>query len=145
MALDPEVTNNARMVRAIKLERLNKKVMQEFASRFKDQDIQNEQWSYVNGGVMVTYSECGHQETMTFNEKGKWLFTISYLEEQELPERTRLLIKSGFKNYQIFGIEAITSPSANVFLAHIQNANSWKILRINGENVEIDQELTKSE
>jgi hypothetical protein len=127
------------------LERLNKRVSKQFALWYKDKDIRDEQWSHVPGGVMVTFRENGLQQMISFNDRGKWLFTISYLDEQQLPEKIRVQIKTGFRSYKIFGVESISGPSATVFLAHIQNGNSWKVIRIHNENIEVQQDFIKSE
>ena len=145
MAPTQDLPNILREARALQLERLNKKVMKQFESIIRGRKIQDERWSYVSGGVMVTFTENGRQQMTIFNDNGKWLFTISYVDEKQLPSRVRDQIKAGFRAYQIFGVEAIAGPNTTVFLAHIQNGKSWKTLRIHNENIQVEQDLSKSE
>jgi len=145
MAPTAELSKGAMQSKATELESLNRKVMKQFALRFNGRNIREEQWSYVSGGVEVTFIENNLPEMASFDDNGKWLFTISYLDEKQVPPKVREQIKSSFRSYRIFGVEAIAGPNTTVFLAHIQNAKSWKTLRIHNDNIVIEQDLAKAQ
>ena len=124
------------------LERINKRAIRQFVSWYKG--IENEKWYQVGNGMIVKFQEKGLENMAAFNTKGHWLFTITYLNESQLPERIRSLIKSDYPDYVISTIESLENSSTSLYIVHMQNESSWKNLRIFEEQMDIIQDYSKN-
>jgi hypothetical protein len=143
ITLQPEETGTVIEARARNLERINKRAIRQFISWYRE--IQDEQWYHVSNGLVVKFHENGLDNMAAFDVKGRWLFTITYLDEKLLSERINYLIKSVFYDYQVTQIELIQSPLAMVYIVHMQNETSWKNVRIQeDEAMDIIQDFNKN-
>ncbi len=124
------------------LERINKRAIRQFVSWYKG--IDNEKWYSVSNGMIVKFQDKGFENMAAFNIKGRWLFTITYLKESQLPERILSLIKSDYPDYAISTIEALENSSTSLYIVHMQNESSWKNLRIFEEQMDVIQDFTKN-
>ena len=68
---------------ASNLERINKRAIRQFVSWYKG--INNEKWYSVSNGMIARFQENGLENMAAFNNKGRWLFTITYLNETSYP------------------------------------------------------------
>jgi hypothetical protein len=124
------------------LDRINKRAIRQFVSWYKG--IENEKWYSVSNGMIVRFQEKGLENMAAYNTKGRWLFTITYLNESQLPERIRDLIKSDYPDYAISTIEALENSSTSLYIVHMQNEYSWKNLRIFEEQMDVIQDFSKN-
>ena len=120
---------------------VNTKAMRDFKKT--SPHIESEKWYSFKDGFAAKFTEDGIQRMVTYNRIGDWLYTISYYEEKQLPEDIRALVKSTYYDYTITVVQEITAHQQTVYLVHMQDANTWKTIRIADEEMSVVEDFNK--
>ena len=78
-----------------------------------------------------------------YDLKGHWRFTISYYDEKKLPDEVRATVKSIYYDYNITRVEEIHVDDIIMYLVHMQDENTWKILKIADREMSIVEDFNK--
>lgn len=101
-------------------------------------DVQDERWYIIKDGFMAKFRRDSTHIRIDYNRNGKWLYTIRYLFEKQLPREVRRLIRSNWLDHQISSAEEVQVDKQFIYLVHIHEGNDWKIIRvIDGEMTEV--------
>ncbi len=102
-------------------------------------------FKYVGDNGYTVRSVLNGNDVMTaFDKKGNLVYSIEYLNADNLAKDIVDIVKDGYGKYYISGMEKITQPGLeNVFIVHLEDAVSIKTLRISEGNSELVQEFTK--
>jgi len=121
---------------------INTKAVRDFKKNYPNAD--GEQWYSFKDGFAVKFKEDGLQHMSTYSRVGNWLYTIIYYEEKKLPENVRAMVKSIYYDYSITMVEEINlHDDQTIYLVHMQDENTWKILKIADREMSIVEDFNK--
>jgi hypothetical protein len=107
--------------------------------------------SYASGnesesskGSIVHSVVDGRATTTAFDKKGKWIYTIEKYSLDNLDKNIIDRVQSVYYNYGVTGIEKIDQRGMNtVYVVHLENAKSIKLVRLTDDDIEVVQDLVK--
>ena len=116
---------------------LNIHATRDFLKRFDNPaDVK---WYKEKDGYIVLCMLDSIKNTIAYNRKGDWVYTIKSYTESKLPREIRAFVKSVYYDYTIIQVEEIVQQVNNepVYQIHMKGENTWKILLVgsNGEMV----------
>jgi hypothetical protein len=120
---------------------VNTKAMRDFKKTYPH--IESEKWFSFKDGFAAKFTEDGIQRMVTYNRIGDWLYTIAYYEEKQLPEDIRALVKSSYYDYTITVVQEITARQQTIYLVHMQDANTWKTVRVADGEMSVVEDFNK--
>jgi hypothetical protein len=94
----------------------------------------------------VIHSVIDGRNTMTaYNKKGKWIYTIQQYRLDNLDKNIVDKVRSVYYDYGVTGIQRVEQPGIEpVFIVHLENTKSIKLVRLTSEEMEVVQDLSKS-
>ena len=100
-----------------------------------------------DGGFIAKFNESSVQNTVAYNKAGNWVHTIRRYYETDMPKDVRAIVKSVYYDYAILRIEEITGTKHNslVFVVHVQDATTLKILRICDNEMDVLHEYKRGD
>jgi hypothetical protein len=112
---------------------VNIRAVKDFAKTFSS--VKNENWVLANdGGFIAKFSQNGIKNRVDYDRKGRWVQTIRYYGEKNLPADVRHHIKSAYYDFTITQVEEIVLPDKIAYLVHMNDEKSWvNILYYDGE------------
>ena len=80
-----------------------------------------------------------------YTNNGTWKYSIASYEENKLPKPVRNMVKSVYYDFDISYVNEISSPlKETVYLIQIQDQKTLNMLRVSDGEMELIQELQKS-
>jgi hypothetical protein len=92
---------------------------------------------------MVLFTNGNVQKRIFLGRKGNVKFQISYYSEAELPADVRARVKSVYYDYNIFSVQEINLNRSKFYLVSLENNNTWKIIRVDDNDMEVYKEYAK--
>ena len=120
---------------------VNIRAMRDFKKYYPNVD--GEKWYSFKDGFAARFNENGILHMITYNRAGGLLYSIVYYGEKKLPENVRALVKSTYYDYSITIVEEISFQQQTVYLVHLQDQSTWKILRIFNGEVDVIEDYNK--
>ena len=125
----------------LSLTEVNTKALREFRKEFKG--VSNEEWFPISMGYSAEFTSESIRNTVVYDKKGNWKFTISHYSEYKLPAEIRATVKSTYYDYSITLVEEIHVQEKIIYLVHMQNENTWKNVRICDGDMELIEDFNK--
>jgi len=95
------------------------------------------------GYVVHTLTD-GRQTTTAYDKKGKWLYTIQQYNFDNLDKNLVDRVRSVYYDYGVTNIQKIEQPGMDVvYVVHLENSKSIKIVRLTNDEMELIQDLIK--
>jgi hypothetical protein len=102
-------------------------------------DLQNPAKGYVVHSVID-----GHQATIAYNKRGKWIYTIQHYNLDNIDKNILDRIRPVYYDYNVTGMEKVEQPGMEVvYVVHLENLKSIKLLRLTNDEMEVVQDLIK--
>lgn len=100
---------------------------------------EDERWFVIKHGFMARYRTGDTNIRLDYDQHGKWLYTIRYINEKKLPREVRAQVRSTWYDYAISSVEEIQYGALPlIYIVHIHEGNDWKLIRVSdGEMNEI--------
>ncbi len=136
----PAVVNNAST--SSTSESINLKAVKDFKKSFAG--AKNESWEKIKDGYIAMFSQGSVQTTVGYNAKGKWMYNILRYDESKLPRDVRAQVKSTYYDCTITQVDEIHYQDKVTYLVHMQDANTWKIIRVCDGDMDVYQDFDKA-
>ena len=121
---------------------INSRAMRDFKRSYPDVD--DAQWYSFKDGFAAKFNDEGTEHMVTYNRIGDWQYTISNYDEKKLPESVRAIVKSTYYDYTISLVQEINMHTQTIYLIHMQDASTWKTLKIADGEMSILEDFNKS-
>ena len=119
------------------------KVAKNFSEQFKA--AVNPSIATLQNGFIVKSEIDGRKITSAYNKKGNWVYTLEGYSINSLDKNIIETAMPHYPKYFITAMEKVNEPyHASVYLVHIENADSFKTLRVNHGTVEVVQDISKA-
>jgi hypothetical protein len=134
--------NDFTSTNAVDLNAVNVKAIKDFKTRF-DKAL-NEKWYAIPSGFMSYFKMDGFGDRAFYDKKGRWESSLKIFSEDQLPIEVRRMIRSAFLDYAITIVEEVEIPDNHVYLIHLEDKTSFKIVRVNADlEMDVMQEFQK--
>jgi hypothetical protein len=121
---------------------VNVKAIKDFKNRFDK--ASEEKWFAIPSGYMSYFKLDGFGDRAFYDKKGHWQTTMKFYDETRLPVEVRRLVRSTYLDFNITIVEEVDIPDAIVYLVHIEDKSSIKILRVTPDlDMDVLQEFQK--
>jgi hypothetical protein len=121
---------------------LNQKATRDFKKTFRD--VNNEKWYTIKNGFLAEFSLNTTKNRVVYDKKGNWKYTVSYYEEKNLPAEIKAIVKPVYYDYTISRVEEIHANDQVIYFVHVQNDSRLKTLRVCEGEMELTEDLPKS-
>ena len=121
---------------------LNQKATRDFKKTFRD--VNNEKWYTIKNGFLAEFSLNTTKNRVVYDKKGNWKYTVSYYEEKSLPAEIRAIVKPAYYDYTISRVEEVHANDKIIYMVHLQNDSRLKTVRICDEEMDLIEDLPKS-
>ena len=123
---------------------INTKAVRNFIRDFKN--VSNAVWYKSANGLTVAYFATDKIRTWVFyNDNGDHEYTLRHYGEGELPSDVRHTVKSKYYDFSIYHVSEITRNEKIAYTIHLEDKKSWKTVRVMDGELELIQELNKSQ
>ena len=97
----------------------------------------------ANGHVVHSVID-GRKAMTAYDKKGKWVYTIQQYSIDNLDKNIVDRVRSVYYDYGVTGIQKVEQPGMDaVYIVHIENTKSLKLVRLTMDEMEVVQDLTK--
>ena len=97
----------------------------------------------ANGYVVRSVVD-GRATITAYNRKGKWIYTIQRYNMDNLDKSIVDKVRWVYYDYGVTGIEKVEQPGKDVvYVVHLENAKSIKLVRLTDDGMEVTQDLVK--
>jgi len=122
---------------------VNVKAVRDFKNRFAAPA--SVRWYPLENGSIAYFPENGYNTRVYYNKKGRWEGTLTLFNEDKLPKDIRAIVKSTYFDFSITVVEMVETPANGVYLVHIEDKTSIKIIRVtlDGE-MDVMEDLQKA-
>ncbi|QEC68509.1 hypothetical protein FRZ67_14790 [Panacibacter ginsenosidivorans] len=87
----------------------------------------------------------GYKVVSAYDKKGKIIYSIQYYPVESLAKNIMDVVSRSFANYYFSGMEKISQPGQDeVFVVHIENANSMKTVLVHNNEAELMNDFSKT-
>jgi hypothetical protein len=94
--------------------------------------------------ILVRFSSNGKLFMAFFTNSGVWLHTVCSYEEPYLPSAVRNLVKRGYPGLKITYVDEVQTPGLEpVYRVQMQDEKKIVIVKVSGDEMEVDQEFEK--
>jgi hypothetical protein len=118
------------------------KAIKDFKGRFGA--ATNEKWFAIRGGFISYFKLNGFGDRVFYDKKGHWQGSLILYNEDGLPHEIRAIVKSQNYDYAITLVEEVETTSGGVYLVHLEDKTSFKIVRVTKEGeMDVMEEFLK--
>ena len=118
------------------------KAMQDFRKNYPL--VTGESWHAMDGGWEATFVQDQIRSVVFYDQHGNWNYSIRYYSEQKTPAAIKQQLRNTYSSGDIMGVEEVHTRSGVTYLIHLQDANSWKKVRVNNGTVDLLEEYPKA-
>jgi len=98
----------------------------------------------ANSGYVVRSIIDGRQAMTAYDKKGKWVYTIQQYSMDNLDKNIIDRVRSVYYEYGVTSIQKVEQPGMDaIYVVHLENTKSIKVVRLTSDDVEVVQEFTK--
>jgi hypothetical protein len=120
---------------------INAKAVKDFQVRFADADAK---WFSDGNGFVSYFVKDGYGDRAFYDKKGHWQYSLIFYGENKLPRDVRNAIRSTYFDLNITLVEEVQTNAGHVFIVHLEDKATIKILRVSDEcEMETLQDLIK--
>jgi hypothetical protein len=108
--------------------------------------VQDAAWyNTVNDGILCVFNQGNIVNRVFYDKLGYWQYTLLSYPSTDLPKSVEKNVLNNFKGYHISFVNEIRSDGQDpVYMINIENEDSIKVIAVNGEQIEVKQDLLKS-
>ncbi|HMG66987.1 MAG TPA: hypothetical protein VK588_04840 [Chitinophagaceae bacterium] len=108
-------------------------------------DVSSTSLYEVPGGFVAKYRFDDVDYRVSYDNNGRWLYTVRVYNESKLPRNMRREVKSSYPDYAIVLVEEIEKPAnAYTYVVHLEGKDSWIKLRVSNGEMDEWQKFNKS-
>jgi hypothetical protein len=100
-------------------------------------DAISSEWTKIENGSLVNCIVDGEQTTAVFQENGKMKYSITRLNEANIPASLQDLIKKDYTGFHILKALKINNNGNITHQVILGNAESYVTIKFNGEEIEV--------
>ena len=101
-------------------------------------------WTAENKGHPMVYFETpGKKHRAGFDKKGNLVYTISYYQEEQLPQPILLRVKETYFGKSIFCVTEVNYDGKTAYLIILEDKTSWLHIKIVGDEMVEEKVLIK--
>ncbi|HET7002290.1 MAG TPA: hypothetical protein VFI33_13300 [Puia sp.] len=141
-AMDLTKYSNNEIAEINSVNELNQKASRDFKKTFRD--VSNEKWYSIKNGFLAEFSLNATKSRVVYDKKGNWKYTVSYYEEKNLPAEIRAIVKPVYYDYTISRVEEVHANDKIIYFIHIQNDSRLKTIKVCEGEMELTEDLPKS-
>jgi hypothetical protein len=98
----------------------------------------------MKDGYLVRFTTDSIQAKSAYDRRGHLLYTIKFYGESTLPFAVRDVVKRTYYDYTITQVEEIEQPGQRtVYQVHMQDAKTWKNVRVCNGEMELVEDYKK--
>jgi hypothetical protein len=121
---------------------INLHAIKDFKARFGH--VKEERWYAIEKGFLAYFLLGGYRERAFYDGKGRWLASLIYGDEHKLPANIRDRVRRAYYDQPITFVQVIEVPDHIVYLVHVEDKATLKILRVSEEGeMDVMDEFTK--
>jgi hypothetical protein len=119
------------------------KAIRDFKDRFTN--ATDEKWYATEAGFVAYFTQDDFRNRAYYDKKGRWQYSLKYCDEKKLPREIRAMVKRNYYDFAITLVQVIEIPGHLAYLVHLEDATSFKIIRVTDEGeMDVYQEFTKA-
>lgn len=115
---------------------ISSRAIKDFKTRFTK--VADEQWSRIDKGFAAFFTSDGFKVRAYYDPKGRWLASLKYCDETQLPHFIRDIVKRTYYDFSITNVIEIQVPEHSVWMINVEDKDTFKVVRINDEG-EMDE------
>ena len=121
----------------------NERAIAHFKAHYRD--AENVSWFTLSNSNIYCVSHMGDTVNRVFYDKhGNWKYTLLSYPGYELPKNVKATVTDYFKCYQVSSVTEVQSHDiAPVYVVNIENDDNIKVIRVFGDEIEVQQDLDK--
>jgi hypothetical protein len=125
------------------LKAINVKMHSHFNKNFKNAtDIRIHA---VDDHTQITFKVDGISNSVQYNKKGKWQYSLRTYDESKLAAGIRNAVETAYPGYQVFGfVNEVDVLNKTATLVMIENRDSWKRIRMVDDEFSVYEEYKKA-
>ena len=105
--------------------------------------VTNAQWFEMKYGFTASFKLDGDVNRIYYDKRGNWIATIKCYDEKKMPHDVRATVKSIYYDYRITSVDEIRTGDKIVYLVHMQDATTWKNVKVCDGEMEVTAEFNK--
>ena len=107
--------------------------------------VDDVQWFPVKEGNLVRFKQDSTACRVFYDSRGRWVYTVKWYGEKEMPKRVRALIKSTWYDYTITQVDEVHQGfDPIVYIVHMQDGASWKNVHVCNLEIRNIEEYVKA-
>ena len=124
-------SSGATLANAAAVSTISVRAIKDFRSRFTK--VADEQWSQIDRGFCAYCTKDGIKTRVYYDLRGHWQASLKYCDESQLPHFIRDVVKRTYYDFAITFVNIIEVPDHKVYLVHLEDKKTLKIVRVNEE------------
>jgi hypothetical protein len=80
-----------------------------------------------------------------FDKKGRFLYSISYYGEKELPAAVREQVKPVYYDYTILSVEEVKLDDHSIYFINMEDETTLKTVRVNDDDMTVVSDLVRAD
>jgi hypothetical protein len=119
------------------------RAIRDFRTRFAK--VEDEKWARIEKGFCAFCKKDGFEMRIYYNVRGGWQGNIKYCDETQLPHFIRDVVKRTYYDLAITSVNIIDVPDHTVYLVHLEDKTTLKIVRVTEEGeMDVMEDYVKS-
>ncbi len=104
----------------------------------------SESWTKTNNGFAVRFTSNNMQQLVFLTKRGNVVASIKYYSEKQLPSDVRMAIRYAYPDFSIKSVREVNAANSTAYLITIEDATSWKTIRIVNGETDVYEEYKKA-
>ena len=104
----------------------------------------SESWTNTKNGFAVRFTSNNMQQLVFLTRHGNVIASIKYYSEKQLPSDVRMSVRYAYPDYSIKSAREINAANSIAYLITIEDATSWKTIRIVNGETDVYEEYKKA-
>jgi hypothetical protein len=118
------------------------RAIKDFKGRFTK--VADERWFLMDKGFCAYFTQDGLKVRTYYDARGHWKASLKYCNEFQIPHFIRDVVKRTYYDLAITFVNIVEVPEHTVYLVHLEDKTSLKIVRVNEEGeMDVLNEFTK--
>ncbi|CAN5245557.1 hypothetical protein BH11BAC6_BH11BAC6_15690 [soil metagenome] len=121
---------------------MNERALKGFKKSYKS--AANASWYKTDDGAYIaSFTEGNVKTAVTYDNKGRWLYSIKRYFESDLPKDVRNRIKSVYYDFSITCVDEVSINNEIIYCVHLEDATSFKMIRVTDDDMQEIQAFIK--
>ena len=123
---------------------INIRAQRDFIKEYES--VTDARWYISGNGLLAVYfTKAGITTRRYYNKKGLYEYMMRYYNEDKLNHDVRHLVKSKYYDFSIFQVIEEHKNGSIAFLIEIQDKDSWKTIKVVDNEMEVVDEMQKTD